>query len=126
MKQHDDVVTLDTCFKSGMSVKTVQNLSWSSDPDFLAERMTVFWKKYWGYDRLPDLDYVDKVFEPMPQLQPFDPTIPVQELHECLKKLKPRKARGCDGFSNRELSSISPGLASMLLSLLNAFTFSGQ
>ena len=54
--------------------------------------------------------------------------IPISLRLNCFlpSKLKPRKARGCDGFSNSKLAAISPELASMLLTLLNAFTMTGM
>ena len=103
-------------------VKTVNHLTWSMQPEFVAEQMTSFWKQYWENPKQPGMD---SVIDNPPKLEPFDPNISSSELFSALKKLKPRKARECDGFSKSELAAMLPELASMLLTLFNAFTMTG-
>ena len=80
LSQTGQYATLDSNFKAGMMVKTVNHLTWSMQPEFVAEQMTSFWKQYWDNPKEPDMDCVIKKLDHLPKLEPCDPNISSSEL----------------------------------------------
>ena len=66
-------------------VKTVNHLTWNMQPEFVAEQMTSFWKQYWENPKQPDMEYVIKKLDNLPNLEPFDPNISSSELFSALE-----------------------------------------
>ena len=116
------IVSLDIPLRSGMATGTVTQIIPNNEPQFIAETVQKYWDQFWNTSSQPNMEFVNRNLQNVPELPPFDPRITVQELHVALRKLPRRKARGMDGWSNGELASLSPDMASMLLALLNKIT----
>ena len=121
-----DVVTVSKPFCTEMWVKQVSQLTWTSDPDFMADAVMRYWKSFWSSERPVDMDFVKANLSNLPELEPFEPSITAQELNFVISKLPRKKSRGLEGFSYSEIKSLGPELRSMLLLLLNQITQTAQ
>ena len=122
----DNVVTLSKPFSSAMWARSAVQLSWTSDPDFMACKVCDYWKSFWHTEKEPDMSFIQNNVHHLPELPCFEANISARELDFVLRKLPGRKARGLDGFSYSEFKCLGPQHRSMLLSLLNHFTVSAQ
>ena len=117
-----DLVKLASPLKDNMAGQTVQQLTWNSDPAYVASEVRHYWKQFWFSSKQPDWSYVTKCIPNLPQLPQFGAQISVSDLQFVIRKLARNKARGLDGFSNNEVRAMSADMRSMLLTLFNTCT----
>ena len=118
----DNIVTVTSSMSKGMYTKQVHQISWSLDPHFIASEVINYWNSWWNSDTPVDGNVLDPAINALPEIEPFDPVISIDELNLAIKTLPMVKARGLDGFSNRELKALSHPLRVQLLDAFHGLT----
>ena len=105
---------------------TAQQISWTTDTQYIAGKVQDFWQQYWQPTAAPDLDSALSLLEGLPQIPTFEETITPAEVELVIRQLPARKARGMDGFSNTELRACGPAEYQMLADIFNLVHRTGK
>ena len=100
------------------SVKIKQS-HWSTDTNFVASTIQTYWNTFWNSTKVPCIETMHRLADPLPQVPQFDARVSVEDLKDIIRQLPRGKARGLDNWSYAEFKLLSDNELVLLADLYN-------